>query len=176
VADPLGVARRGGIWLGFTLYDWSTFEGKPFDYGCEPAADWDYAIRAAKRGGIWLVAGRHESYRDRRHTASRRGLRDAAALAITVLQKLSFEDPTAEALRRRLSLDAAKRHAFGLAASDRTRESQRLYRALGGPRSNAHYVLTELMIRLPRPMAQALQRSVWALSGSIARMREAVPL
>ena len=94
----------------------------------------------------------------------------AAGDAFTVLgdDDLLDHDSFAEALRRRLSLNAAKLHAFGLAASDRARGSHGLYCALGGPHSNAHFVLMELLLRLPRPMAQALQRSVSAVSGSIA--------
>lgn len=175
VQDPLSLALRNGIWLGFTLYRSSAFAGERFDPECGTAADWDYSIRAARRGGVWFVPGRHGSYRDHRSTASRRGLRDAAALAMAVLQKHAFEDEGAESLRRTLLRDAAKRDAFRAAPDDRdrARESVRLYRALGGRRLSPHFLLTTLMLRLPQVAARALQRVVWAASGSVARARGA---
>ncbi|MEK6192280.1 MAG: glycosyltransferase [Chloroflexota bacterium] len=175
VQNPVVLALRGGIWMGFTLYRTSVFIEEPFDLECGTAADWDYAIRAARRGRIWFVPGRHGSYRDHRSTASRLGLRDAAELAMTVLQKHTFDDEAAESLRRALLRDAAKRHAFRTAPRGRSaaRESLRLYLSLGGRRLNPHFMMTTLLLHLPPIVAGALQRLVWVASGSVARMRGA---
>jgi len=172
VRDPLSLALRGGIWLGFTVYRRSVFAGEPFDPECGTAADWDYAIRAARRGGIWFVPGPHGSYRDHRGTASRQGLRDEAALAIRLLNRYSFQEPAPEGRRRRLLRDAAKRHAFRAAPSDRgaAAESRRLYRELGGSRLNPHYALSSVMLRMPRPVAALAQRSIWGVTELLRRV------
>jgi glycosyltransferase involved in cell wall biosynthesis len=175
VQNPVVLALRGGIWLGFALYRTAAFIDEPFDPECVLAADWDYAIRAARRGRIWFVPGRHGSYRDHRRTASRLGLPGAAAFAMKVLQKHRFDDEAAESLRRTLLRSAAKRHAFRTAPRDRSaaRESLGLYRSLGGRWLNAHFMLTTLMLHLPPVAAGALQRLVWIASGSVARLRGA---
>ena len=175
VQQPLELALRNGIWLGFTLYRRSTFATERFDPHCGTAADWDYAIRAAQLGDIWFVPGRHGSYRDHGSTASRRGLRDAAGLAMKVLQKHRFEAAAAESLRQKLLGDASKRYAFRAAPHDRGAAlgALELYRSLGGRRLDPHYALSALMTRLPAGIAGALQNAVWAASGYVARSRDA---
>lgn len=172
VSDPLMLALRGGIGLGFALYRHSEFADEPYDIACQTAADWDYAIRAAERGGIYYVAGRHASYRDHGETASRRSLPEGAALALRVLGKHRFEDVRAEDLRRRLLRDAAKRHAYHAAAVDPAgaRRSLELYRSLGG-RMSLHLLYAELMLRLPDVPAAAVHDTISSANRIVQRLK-----
>ena len=170
VAQPEIVALHGGIWLGFTMFRASAFEDARFDRSCGTAADWDFAIRAATRGRLYYVAGRHGAYRDHLATASRQGMENEAELAVRVLSRHEFRDPEAESTRRAMLRAAAGRHAYQSATRDAVaaRRSLRLHRSLGGSRAAPHALLAELLLRLPRPIARGVQRAV---SGSRRAMR-----
>ena len=169
VAEPEIVALRGGIWLGFTMFRRAALGDARFDRSLGTAADWDFAIRAAQRGGLYYVAGRHGEYRDHLATASRQGLQDEAELAIRVLSKHAFQDPLAEATRRAMLRSAAGRHAYQSATKDAesAHRSLRLHRSLGGSLMAPHALLAELLLRLPPRAAIPIQRAVSRASRAI---------
>lgn len=177
VPDPISLALNGGIWLGFTLCRRDAFPGTVFDPAAGTAADWDFAIKAARRGGVFYVAGRHGSYRDHGGTASRRRKRAASAAALQVLERHRFDDPRHEALRRKLLADRAKRHAYQFAALDRAaaRRSLELYRRLGGGHS-VHTAVAGALLRLPRSVGQLAQSAVERASRvALAARRRVAP-
>lgn len=168
IPDPVRLALRGGVWLGFALYRRSAFPRDVFDPRAGTAADWDFAIRAAQRGGFYYVGGPFGSYRDHGGTASRRNKREASRAALQVLLAHQFVDARHESLRKELLADRAKRHAFQFAATDReaSRQSLELYRRLGGGLS-AHTLIAQVVHRLPTPVGDAVQTAVSAATDRI---------
>ena len=175
LAQPELVALRGGIWLGFSLYRRTAFQNEAFDRECGTAADWDYALRAARRGGVTYVKAVLGSYRDHRGTASRRGLKNEAELAMRVLSKHVLGDPAAESERRTMLRAAAGRNAYQRAAVDRAaaRESLATHRELGGRPWAAHILAARALLALPPPLASVAHAVLSAIARSARGARRA---
>lgn len=161
LVDPVRVALDHGIWLGFSVYRTAAFADEPFDPSCGPAADWDMAIRAARKGPIVFVAGRHGSYRDHDQTASRASRLQASIGAVRVLKKHRFASPEHEAHRIHLLRDATMRLAFQQTRvdADAARATIREFRSLGGT-TTLHIALASALIRGPRALRAPIHEIV----------------
>jgi glycosyltransferase involved in cell wall biosynthesis len=178
VADPIKAALDGGVWLGFSMHRTAAFRELYFDRSCGTAADWDFAIRAAQRGGFFYVRRQLASYRDHRNTASRRRRADASRAALFVLTKYEFDDLTHESLRLDLLRDAAMRYTFHAAASDRraAEHSWVMYRRLGGSLWSSRALLATVIRRLPYPAARAVYTTIGTGAALVSRSAQTVSL
>ncbi len=164
VADPIRVALSQTISVVFALFRASVFKREPFDVSCGGAADIDYAIRAARAGGLYYVGERLAEYRA--HAGTVTSTRSAFMMdgAIHAYAKHRFEQPSHEALRLSRLRQAYAVKALFSCSKDRAqwRESIRGYRSSGGSLAEPKILLSFAWAMLPKAMSEALRAAVKA--------------
>jgi glycosyltransferase involved in cell wall biosynthesis len=165
VADPMRVALSQTISVVFALYRASVFTREPFDLSCGGAADVDYAIRAARAGGLYYVAERLAEYRA--HAGTVTSTRSAFMMdgAIHAYAKHHFDEPAHEDLRLARLRQAYAVKALFICSKDRAqwRESIRGYRKSGGSLAQPKILLSCAWAMLPKQASEALRAAAKSL-------------
>lgn len=162
VTDPIGTALGRTLCVGFAVFRGATFRDRRFDVACRGAADWDFALRAARLGHLFYVPARLGDYRSHPGTATSTARAYMSGGAVQVLQKHRFTDARHEARRRDLLRAFAKGHAYNLLTTDRREalKSVRLALALGASPLDAKLMATAALSVMPRAVAVGVQRAI----------------
>jgi hypothetical protein len=159
VADPITVALSQTISVVFALFRASVLKKEPFDLSCGGVADVDYAIRAARAGGLYYVDERLAEYRT--HAGTVTSTRTAFMLdgAIQAYGKHHFDHPQHETLRLARLRQAYAVKAVFSCSKDRAQwwESIRGYRKSGGSLAQPKILLSFAGAMLPKPAGEALR-------------------
>jgi glycosyltransferase involved in cell wall biosynthesis len=165
VPDPMKIALAQTISVVFALYRASVFKREPFDLACGGAADVDYAIRAARAGGLYYVAERLAEYRA--HAGTVTSTRSAFMIdgAIQAYAKHRLDQPAHEALRLARLRQAYAVKALFICSKDRAEwwDSVRGYRTSGGSLADPKILLSFAWAMLPKRASEALRAAAKAM-------------
>lgn len=177
--DGIAVALCRSMCMGFSLYRASAFRGQPFDVSCGGAADWDYALRAARLGRLYYVPERLGDYRAHPGTATWAKPLYMSRGAVRVLLKHRFAEETHEQQRRRFLREQARIHAFYAASVSRCEALQSILHFLrnGGspldPRCAVSIALAMMPASLARRVHPMVARRASAIRARLRMIREA---
>jgi glycosyltransferase involved in cell wall biosynthesis len=152
LSDPMFLTLTGGLSVVFALFRTSALKCERFDLSVAGAADVDYAIRVAQKGGeLYYVNARLGEYRvypTRTTSTETRWMLDGA---VKVLEKYRFDDPAHERRRRNRLLAAYRTRALFLCTRDRAEwwRTVRAYARMGGPLRHWVVVLSAGLCILP---------------------------
>jgi glycosyltransferase involved in cell wall biosynthesis len=117
VDDPLAIALKQSLCIGFALFRSAPLQDETFDIQCGGAADIDYTIRVVRLGKLYFVPSRLGDYRQHPGTATQTKARYMREGFIHALEKHHFGEPH-EQLRRRSLRANLLSHALLVAALD----------------------------------------------------------
>lgn len=172
--DGIAVALCRSMCLGFSLYRASTFRGQPFDVTCGGAADWDYALRAARLGKLYYVPERLGDYRVHVGTSTRTRPLYMSRGAVRVLLKHRFSDETHERQRCRLLREQARILAFDAAAVTRCESLRAIlhFWRHGGSPLDPRCAVSLALALMPASLSRSVQAMVARRASRIrARLR-----
>jgi glycosyltransferase involved in cell wall biosynthesis len=162
VGDGVPLSMRGGLSTVFALFRTSVFKQEGFDTRCAGAADLDYAIRAALKGGLYYVDQRLGEYRahDNRTTSTQHTWMIRGA--VNVLEKYSFVDAAHEQLRRQLLAERYRIEMVYVCTRDRAvwYRCLRNYLAVGGSVAHPTIGLSMVLASMPRNVGEWLRRNL----------------
>lgn len=169
LADPLSTVLRGSMCMGFSLYRSSVFQAEPFDLACGGAADFDYAIRAARIGKLYYVPGRLGDYRAHAQTATNTRPYFMIDGAIHAFRKYEFEEEAHESIRRRWLQRSYRSRAFLASTEDRRAwlQSVSRYAGVGGRLLDREILLSLLLVLPPKPLGSRLRHALRAARNRI---------
>lgn len=165
VADPIAIALSQTISVVFALFRASVFRGERFDVSCGGVADVDYAIRAARAGGLYYVAERLAEYRAHAGTVTSTRTMFMMDGAIQAYAKHHLDQPAHEALRLAKLRQAYAVKALFSCSKDRAQwwESIRGYRRSGGSLAQPKILLSFAWAMLPKRASEALRAAAKSL-------------
>ncbi len=170
VADPLKQALSGSMCMGFSMYRSDIFVRELFDLDCGGAADFDYAIRAAKRGKLYFVKERLGEYRAHPATTTNTSPVYMIEGAIHAFSKYAFENRHHERARKALLKSKYTDKAFFFCVRNRRQWFSSLgeYLKLKGNPFRAKIVFSLLLALLPQRIGRrAKSYSKWAQSAKL---------
>jgi glycosyltransferase involved in cell wall biosynthesis len=172
--DGISVVLCRSMCLGFSLYRASTFRDQPFDVTCGGAADWDYALRAARLGKLYYVPERLGDYRVHVGTSTRTRPLYMSRGAVRVLLKHRFSDETHERHRCRLLREQARIYAFDAAVVSRCEALRAIlhFWRHGGSPLDPRCAVSIALTLMPVSLSRRVQAMVVRKASSIrARLR-----
>jgi glycosyltransferase involved in cell wall biosynthesis len=156
ITDSLKQALTGSMCMGFSLYRAEVFRQELFDLNCGGAADFDYAIRAARHGKLYFVKERLGDYRAHPATTTNTSPVYMIDGAIHVFSKYRFDSAQHERARRELLLSKYRDKAVYLCVRNRREmlSCLRQYVKLKGNPFHAKIVFSLVLSLLPQNLGR----------------------